>query len=134
MVKKFSVLWGPKFPIFRIFFDFSDIFFLKIHVKSQKKYFPKSKFTKIAINQLYSTIKLFLWHLKFFSSFHHHVFKRSYSQKTAKNAFFGQLSFFLKKSYLENGGSYGKSRNTFYRQNIPDSCFSEPVFISLKKA
>ena len=111
LVKKYFLrFYGAlNFPFFA-FFRFFRYFFLKNSRKIAKKYFHKSKITKIATNHLYSTIKLFLWHLKFFSSFHHHVFKRSYGQKTAKNAIFGQLSFFFKKSYLENGASYGKSR------------------------
>jgi len=146
LVKKYFLpFYGAlNFPFFAFFSIFS-IFFLKNSRKLAKKYFHKSKITKIATNHLYSTIKLFLWHLKIFSSFHHHVFKRSYGQKTAKNAIFGQLYFFFKKSYLENGASYGKSRKSigkifqtcdFCHHKISTKtrrCFSEAVFFSLKK-
>ena len=124
MVKKYFLLFygALNFPFFA-FFRFFRYFFFKNSRKIAKKYFHKSKITKIATNHLYSTIKLFLWHLKFFSSFHHHVFKRSYGQKTAKNAIFGQLSFFSKNHISKTVHLTEKVENTFYRQNIPNSRF-----------
>ena len=83
---------------------------------------------------------------KLFSSFHHHVFKRSYGQKTTKNPIFGQLSFFSKNhisktvhlTEKEKIRSIGKILQTCDFCHPKSStktkrCFSEAVFFSLKK-
>ena len=74
------------------------VFGQKIFFKSKiaKKYFHKSKITKIATNHLYSTIKLFLWHLNFFLA-SIIMFSNGHTPKNGQKRHFWPIIFFFQK-------------------------------------